>query len=115
MIKEEPAMAIILIAVDTMIAARTKSRALACLGLRPSADISSMLPFHQGTDHQPISQSTLGKQTLDYGSKTIDLPTKPVVRIMMTSLSTTFHCSWPIQHERGLNTCRPTESRVGQT
>ena len=28
---------------------------------------------------------------------------------MTTSLSATFHNSWPIRHERGWNTCRPIE------
>ena len=81
---------------DAMIVVRTKARTPAYQALRPSVDISSMLPSHQGTDHQPISQNTLGKRTPHYGSRIIGLPAKPVERIMMISLSATFHCSWPI-------------------
>ena len=40
---------------------------------------------------------------------------RQVVRIMTISLSATFHCSWPIQHEHGWNTFRPIESKVGRT
>ena len=112
--KREPAVATTLIVADATTVARTEAQALACWGLRPSADTSSTLPSHQGTSHQPISQSTLGKQTPDYGSKTIGLPAKPVVWIMMTSLSATFHCSWPIRHGHGWNTSHPTESKVGR-
>ena len=56
-----------------------------------------------------------GKQTLNYGSRIIDLLVKLVERIMTTSLSAIFHCSWLIQRERGWNTFRPTESKVGRT
>ena len=108
-------MAIILVMADATTAERTEGRALAYRALRPSVDTSSTLLSHQGTNHQPTSQSTLGRQTVDYGSKTISLPAKLVVRIMTTSLFITFHYSWPIRHERGWNTCRPTESRVRQT
>ena len=52
--------------------------------------------FPQGTDHLPISLSTLGRQTLDFGSKTIGLSVKSVGQIMTTSLSAISHCSWPI-------------------
>ena len=107
-------MAIILDAVDAMIVARTRAQALACLALRPSTGTSSTLHSRQGIDHLPISLNTLGRQTLDVGLKTIGLPVKPVVQIMTTSLSATFHYSWPIRHERGWNTCCPMQSRVGQ-
>ena len=91
--EKEPTVAIILVTADATTAARTEAQAPAYRALRPSAVTSSTLFSHRGTNHQPISQSTLGKQTPDYGSKTIGLPTKPVVWIMMTLLSATFHCS----------------------
>ena len=53
--EKEPAAAIILIAADAMTVARTGDRALACRGLRPLTDTSSMLPSLQGTSHQPTS------------------------------------------------------------
>ena len=56
-----------------------------------------------------------GKRTPDFGSRIISLLAKPVERIMTISLSATFHCSWPIWHERGWNTFRQTESKVGRT
>ena len=113
--ERELAMATTLIMVDAMRALRTEARALAYQDLRPSADTSSTPPSHHGTDHQSTSQNTLGKQTSDYGSRIIGLLVKPVERIMMISLSATFHCSWQIRRERGWNTFRPTESKVGRT
>ena len=83
-------MAIILDTVDATIAARTRARAPAYPALRPSAGTSSTLCSRQGIDHLPISLSTLGRQTPDFGLKTIGLPIKLVVRIMMTSLSQNF-------------------------
>ena len=83
--------------------------------LRPSADTSSTPPSCHGIDHQPASQNTPGKRTPDYGLRIISLLAKPVERIMMTSLSITFHCSWPIKHEHGWNTFRPTDIKVGWT
>ena len=109
------AMATTLIVADATTAARTEARAPTNRGLRPSANTSSTLPSRQGTDHQPTSQNTLGKRTLNYGSRIIGLFAKLVERIMMTSLSATFHCSWPIRQEPGWNTFRPTESKVGRT
>ena len=107
-------MAIILDVADAMTAARTGARALAYQALRPSVGTSSTLPSCQGIDHLSISLNTLGRQTLDSSLKTIGLSVKPVVRIMTTSLYATYHYSWPIRHERGWNTCRPTQSRVGR-
>ena len=75
--EKEPATTIILVTIDATTTAST----------------SSALLSHQGTDHLPISLSTLGRQTLDFGLKTIGLLAKLVVQIMMTSLSATFHCS----------------------
>ena len=95
---KEPTAAIILDAADATTAARTKARALACQALRPSAVTSSMRHSHQGIDHLPTSLSIPGRQTPDFGLKTIGLRVKPVVRIMTTSLSATFHCSSPIRH-----------------
>ena len=86
-------MAIILDAADATTVARTGARALACRGLRPSVGTSSTLHSHQSIDQLPISLNTLGRQTPDFGLKTIGLPIKPVVWIMTTSLSATFHCS----------------------
>ena len=106
-------MVIILVAVGAESAARTEARAPACWALRPLAGTSSMLHSCQGNDHLPISLNTLGRQTPDFGLRTIGLPIKPVVRIMMTSLSATFHCSWLIQLGHGWNTYHPTQSRVG--
>ena len=94
-------MTITLIMVDAMTVARIEARALAYHGLRPSVDTSSTLPSNHGTDRRPTSRNTLGKRTLDYGSRIIDLLDKLVERIMMISLSATFHCSWPIRRERG--------------
>ena len=111
---KEPTVAIILDPADATIAARTGAQALAYRRLRPSAGTSSTLHSHQGIDHLPISLSTLGRQTLDFGLKTIGLPVKPVVRIMTTSLSATFHYSWPIWPECVWNTYCPTQSRVGR-
>ena len=91
-----------------------RSPSLACRALRPSAGTSSMLLSHQGTDRLKTSLNILGKQTPSFGSKTISSHVKPVARIMMTSLSATFHCSCPIQHKHGWNTCRLTQSRVGR-
>ena len=108
-------MAIILDTVDAMTAMRTGARASACQALRPSAVTSSTLCSHQGIDHLPTSLSTLGRQIPGFGLKTIGLPVKPVVRIMTTSLSATFHYSLPIQHERAWSTFRPTPSKVGRT
>ena len=54
-------MATTLIMVDAMTAVRTKARAPTCRDLRPLADTSSAPSFHYGTDHQPISQNTLGE------------------------------------------------------
>ena len=108
-------MAIILDAADATIVARTGARAPAYRGLRPSASASSVLHSHQGIDHLPISLNTLGRQTPDFGLKTIGLPVKPVVRIMTTSLFTTFHCSSLIRHERGWSTFHPMPPRVGRT
>ena len=89
-------MAIILIMEGATTAVRTGAQSSAYRALRPSASTSSTLLSHQGTDHRPISQNTVGKQILDYGSKTTGLPAKPVVQIMTTSLFATFHYSWPI-------------------
>ena len=86
-------MAIILVMADATTAERTEGRALAYRALRPSVGTSSTLLSHQGTDRLPISLSTPRRQTLDFGSKTIGLPTKQVVRIMTTSLFATFHYS----------------------
>ena len=108
-------MATTLIMADTMTTARTGARALTHRGLRPLADTSSMLPSHCGTDHRPASQNTLGKLTPDCGSRITGLPTKQVERIVTISLSAIFHCFWLIRHERGWNTFRPTESKVGWT
>ena len=112
---KEPTVAIILDAMDAMTATRTEARAPACQGLRPSAGTSSTLHCCQGIDHLPIFLNTLGRQTPDFGLKTIGLPVKPVARIMMTSLSAIFHCSLLIRHERGWSTFCPTPSRVGWT
>ena len=91
--EKEPVTAIILIAAGATTAARTEARAPACRALRPSVGTTSTLLSHQGIDRLPISLSTPRRQTLDFGSKTIGLPAKPVVQIMTTSLSATFHCS----------------------
>jgi len=93
--------------VDATTAARTRARAPAYRALRPSAGTSSMLHSRQGIDHLLISLSTLGRQTLGFGLKTIGLPVKPMVRIMTTLLSVTFHCSWLIRLGHGWNTCHP--------
>ena len=74
-------MATTLGAADATTAARTGAQVLACQGLRPSAGTSSTLHSYQGIDHLPIFQNTLGRQTPDFGLKTIDLPIKPVVRM----------------------------------
>ena len=92
-----------------------EARALTCRGLRPLADTSSTPPSGQGTDHQLTSQSTLGKQTSDYGSRITCLLAKMVERIMTISLFAAFHCSWLIRREHGWNTFCPTESKVGRT
>ena len=104
-----------LVVADATIAARTEARALSCRDLRPLADSSSTPSSHHGTDHRPTSQNTLEKRIPDYGSRIIGLLAKPVERIMMISLFVTFHYSWPIQRERGWNTFRPIESKVGRT
>ena len=75
---KEPAVAIILDAASATTVARTRARASAYRGLRPSADTSSTLLSHQGTDRLPISLNILGRQTPGFGSKTIGLPVKPV-------------------------------------
>ena len=87
------AVATTLVVVDATTVARTEARAPACWDLRPSADTSSTPPSRHGINHQPTSQNSLGKRTLDYGSRIIGLLAKPVERIMMTSLSETFHYS----------------------
>ena len=107
-------MAIILIMADATTVARMGARASACQGLRPSAGTSSTLHSRQGIDHLPISLNTLGRQTLDFGLKTIGLPAKPVAWIMTTSLSATSHRSLLIRPGRDWNTCCPTQSRVGR-
>ena len=104
---------LVVVAATTM--ATSKAQALACQDLRPLADTSSTLPSRHGTDHQPTSRNTLGKRTSNYGSRITSLLAKPVERIMAISLSATFHYSWPIRRERGWNTFRPTESKVGRT
>jgi hypothetical protein len=71
--------AIILDTVDSTIVARTRAQALACQGLRPSAGTSSTLHSRQGIGRLPISLNTLGRQTPDFGLKTIGLPMKLVV------------------------------------
>ena len=86
-----------------------------CRDLRPLVDTSSTPSSHHGTDSRPTSRNTLGKQTPDYGSRIIGLLAKPVEQIVTISLSATFHCSWSIRCERGWNTFRPTESKVGRT
>ena len=95
------AMATTLNVADATIAVSTEARALACRDLRPSVDTSSTPSSHHDTDRQPTSQNTLGKRTPDYDSRIIGLLAKPMERIMMISLSATFHCSWPIQREHG--------------
>ena len=62
-----------------------------------------------------ILKNTLGKRTLDCGSRIIGLPAKPMEWIMTISLSATIHCSWPIRHECGWNSFCPTESKVDRT
>ena len=69
----------------------------------------------QGIDRLPISLNILGKQTPGFGSKTIGLPVKPVVRMMMILLFAISHYSWPIRRELGWSTYRPTPFRVGWT
>ena len=59
--EKEPAAAIILVTADATTAARTKARATACRGLKPSAVTSSTLPSRQGIGHQATSQGTLGR------------------------------------------------------
>ena len=86
-------MAIILVAADATTVARTGAQAPASRALRPSAGTSSTLLSHQGIDHLPISLSTLGRQTPNFGSKTIGLPVKPVARMMMISLFAISHYS----------------------
>ena len=107
-------MAIILNVADATTTARTGARALACRALRPSVGTSSMLLSHQGTDRLPTSQNILQKQTPGFGSKTIGLPVKPVARMMTISLFAISNYSWPIQHEHGWSTYRPTPFRVGR-
>ena len=75
-------------------------------------------------EHQP-SREDPRRLTFSYSNDMVQLaggePLSPkhqqlarqVVRIMTISLSVTFHCSWPIRHEHGWNTCHPIESKVG--
>ena len=83
-------------------------------GPRPSVGTSSMLLSRQGTNRLPISLNILGKQTPGFDSKTIGLPVKPVVRMMMISLFAISRYSWPIRHEHGWSTYRPTPFKVGR-
>ena len=113
--EKEPVVAIILDAANFTTAARTRARALVCQALRPSAGPSSTLCSHQGIDHLPTSLSTPGRQTPGFGLKTIGLPVKPVARVMTISSFAISHYSWPIRHEHGWSTYRPTPFRVGRT
>jgi len=112
--EKEPDTATTLGVADATIVARTRVRAPACQAPRPSVGTSSMLLSHQGTDYLPISLSTQGRQTLDFASKTIDLPIKPVARMMTISLFTISYYSWPIRREHGWSIYRPMPSRVGR-
>ena len=71
-------MATILVMEDAMTSVRTEAQAPAYRDLRPSANTSSTPSSHHGTDHRLTSRNTLGKRTLDYGSRIIDLLAKLV-------------------------------------
>ena len=62
--------------------------------------------------HLLISLNILEKQTPGFGSKITGLPVKPVVRMMIISLFAISRYSWPIRHEHGWSTYRPTPFRV---
>ena len=112
--EKEPDMATTLGAVDATTAARIGVRAPASQDLKPSADTSSTPLSHQGIDHPPTFLNIRVKLTPGSSSKTIGLPVKPVAQMMTTSLFATSHCSWPIRHEHGWSTYRPTPYTVGR-
>jgi hypothetical protein len=92
-----PPVATTLVAADATTVLKIGARVPHCQGLRFSVGTFSARVSGHGTTHRRTSQSTLGKRTLDCGSRITSSLAKQAAWIVIISVSAISPCSWPIR------------------